>query len=314
MPLNFSPDVHHTPIRHKHAVFKAAGHAHSGTTPTSSINRLLLPTRTSPRKRLQLTDSPPKPALVASSTLFLTPSPEKINKRSSPVTKRNRAQAQMQGSAVAAAMVASPAGARTPDDLNSSGAGQRPGSATLMKGLSPAQLIKMVSKLVEAHPELEQEVGEILPRPDLGPLEEKLLYCKRNIFKSLPNTRLESKTDSMAYNRASTHLLVFKKTLQDQAKFLHDAQQWEALLDYCFLAWTYVKSTPVWDNPPHNNVRKQCFKSLSVTLSTAVKKGEWRTEAATEMKKKFEPLVKDAEEMSAVIKQMEQLCSGNVLL
>ena len=31
--------------------------------------------------------------------------------------------------------------------------------------------------------------------------EEKLNFLKKNIYKSLPNTRLESKTDSLAYNR-----------------------------------------------------------------------------------------------------------------
>ena len=49
----------------------------------------------------------------------------------------------------------------------------------------------------------------MLPAPDLGPMEERLLYLKRNISRSLPNTRLESKTDSLAYNRVSGHLVSF---------------------------------------------------------------------------------------------------------
>ena len=39
-------------------------------------------------------------------------------------------------------------------------------------------------------------------------VEERLNYLKKNIYKALPNTRLESKTDSLAYNRYSD---IFKK-------------------------------------------------------------------------------------------------------
>lgn len=55
-----------------------------------------------------------------------------------------------------------------------------------------------------------QEVKEMLPKPDLHPLEEQLNYLKKNIFKSLPTSRLTSKTDSPAYSRAATHVLAFK--------------------------------------------------------------------------------------------------------
>lgn len=51
---------------------------------------------------------------------------------------------------------------------------------------------------------------DTLPAPDIKPLEEKLNYLKKNIFKSLPNSRLTSKTDSPAYSRAATHVTAFK--------------------------------------------------------------------------------------------------------
>lgn len=49
-----------------------------------------------------------------------------------------------------------------------------------------------------------------LPEPDLQPKLDELAYLKKNIFKSLPNCRLSSKTDSAAFNRASVHLSAFK--------------------------------------------------------------------------------------------------------
>lgn len=55
-----------------------------------------------------------------------------------------------------------------------------------------------------------QEIKDSLPAPDIRPLEDRLNYLKKNIFKSLPNSRLTSKTDSPAYSRAATHVLAFK--------------------------------------------------------------------------------------------------------
>ena len=58
-----------------------------------------------------------------------------------------------------------------------------------------------MEKLLLNHPELRAEVSRLIPTPDLSQLEEKLNFLKKNIYKALPNTRLESKTDSLAYNR-----------------------------------------------------------------------------------------------------------------
>ena len=76
----------------------------------------------------------------------------------------------------------------------------------------------VLNELIIKRPEIEDDLRECLPKPDLGHMEERLNYLKRNIFKALPNTRLESKTDSMAYSRVAQHLLAFKKELIDQGK------------------------------------------------------------------------------------------------
>ena len=156
-----------------------------------------------------------------------------------------------------------------------------------MKGLSPSQVIGIVSRLIAKHPELESEVSELLPsEPDLAPFSDTLNYLKKNISKSLPNTRLESKTDSLAYNRVSTHLLALKKAVIEQGKVLTESKQWKGVLEHAVMAWAVVKSTPVWDNPPHNNVRKQCFKTLSANAMQALKKGKFSTESAKGLKDK----------------------------
>jgi hypothetical protein len=45
----------------------------------------------------------------------------------------------------------------------------------------------------------------------------------------------------MAYNRASVHLLTFKRALVEGARVLSEALQWVSLVDYAVMAWGYVK-------------------------------------------------------------------------
>ncbi|KAL6963439.1 hypothetical protein U1Q18_043257, partial [Sarracenia purpurea var. burkii] len=51
---------------------------------------------------------------------------------------------------------------------------------------------------------------DVIPEPDLRPLEQHLTFLKKNITKALPISRLSSKTDAIAYHRAASHLLAFK--------------------------------------------------------------------------------------------------------
>ena len=67
---------------------------------------------------------------------------------------------------------------------------------TKLKGLSHDQLTTLLTELIQKRPEIREDVKNLIPQPDIVAMEENLNYLKRNIYKSLPNTRLESKTDS----------------------------------------------------------------------------------------------------------------------
>merc|ERR1712059_149585 len=98
------------------------------------------------------------------------------------------------------------------------------------------QMGSLLTELMHKRPEIREEVKRSMPEPDIAAMEENLNYLKRNIYKSLPNTRLESKTDSMAYNRVSTHLLAFKKAVSDQGKRLCDVHAWVSVVGHCVMA------------------------------------------------------------------------------
>lgn len=270
VPLTFSPDINHTPLRQQMQRAKLAAMSQS------SGSRLLLPSyniRTSPRKRLTLSDTPPPSSCLAQ---VFTPSPDKL--KMSPLTKRVRIDPSLH-------------------NIN---------PETAIKGLSHNQLISLMGSILQRHPELVEEVHTMLPSPDLTPMEEKLNYLKRNIYKALPNTRLESKTDSMAYNRVSIHLTMFKKAVVDSVKSLLEGQQWLAIIDYTVMAWAYVQATPVWENPSHNNIRKTCFKSLAASCMTALKKGNFKAEQCEEIKKKLSKLKADSDEIVICLKHLEE--------
>ncbi len=260
VPVTFSPDVHLTPLRRQRFLTqpKSSQQGNGG-----GMNRLLLPTRTSPRKRLTLLDQESSGANVSSSSasVMQTPSPDKSmvtskqQHRHSPISKKQRVQQNSSSPPLA-----------------------------LARGLSHSQLVELLGQLVADDPATEARMAKLLPAPDLSPLEERLDYLKRNVYKALPSTRLESRTDSLAYNRVSTHLLALKKAVVDASKQLLDAQQWAAVVDHTLMAWGYVKATPVWDNPPHNNVRRQCFKALAASCMQALKKGHWNPEVAISIK------------------------------
>jgi len=275
IPLTFSPDINHTPLRQQ--MQRAKLNSLSGG------SRLLLPTnsqtRTSPRKRLTLTDTPPSSSSITCLTPMYTPSLDKL--RVSPLTKKVK----IENDGIA--------------------------PEVSMKGLSHAQLVGLLGTILDRHPEVRDEVEEILPPPDLSPIEDRLIYLKKNIYKALPNTRLETKTDSMAYNRVSLHLLSFKRAVLDSAKPFLDGQQWLAVIDYTIMAWQFVKDTPVWDNPSHNNIRKSCFKSLAGWCMTALKKGKWGPDQSAQIKLKLNNLKADSDEIVVCLKYLEEVQSNN---
>ena len=161
VPLVYSPDVICSP-----GVSKASK--------TVSSSRLLLPpTRSSPRKRLRLQDSPPARGVVSPVTSSLySPSPDKL--RRSPVSKRVKL---------------------------SSFNEDRTTNLCALRALSHGQLTSLVSSLLARHPDIRHNLLSSLPTPDLTPHEDNLSFLKKNIYKALPTTRLEPKTDSFAYNR-----------------------------------------------------------------------------------------------------------------
>jgi len=266
IPLIYSPDI--TPLRQQMQRNKLAA------VQQSQNSRLSLPNiRISPRKRLNLTDTPPSPQMYV-----IPPEIAGI----SPLAKKLRLEEER---------------------------GVDPTIA--VRGLAHSQLVNLITDIIKMNPKIRDDVVNLLPEPDLISMEEALNSSKKNIFKSLPNTRLESKTDSMAYNRVATHLSAFRKVVSEGVKRLQSGEQWTALLDYTIIAWGYVQATPVWDNPAHNSTRKTCFKNLACAALTALKTGRFTVQQLKQVRVKFDKLAPKTSELEVCIKHMDDLIENN---
>lgn len=184
--------------------------------------------------------------------------------------------------------------------------------STILKGYSQEQLIGIIGSMLAKNVELESAVRRELPLPDISPLDGELGRIKKNIYASVPNLKLFSRTDGHGFLRAATHLATFKQTLHSQAQNLYASRHWDALLDYVLMAWTHVRETPVYDNTKHNATRRYCFKLLAHHATSALKHGGLGlgTERVGRFQQKLPGMIEDCVEISECSKCVEYIMKG----
>lgn len=215
-------------------------------TPTKATT----PIRSSPRKRLHIIDSLHSSSLIRSPQSIRSPRKSALNLFTPPQTKRIR----LTESPLAQQNAETPLG-------------------KVLKAYSPAQLINIIQDLCSGEPKIETRIRANLQLPDIDVMGEQLILLKKNIFKSLPSSRLTRSTDAVAYSRVATHLYTFKKTVVEQTQQLGESENWDALIDYVLLAWRITRTTPVWENKAHNAIRRGCFKVMAIHCVRALKCG-----------------------------------------
>ncbi|XP_013383684.1 tethering factor for nuclear proteasome STS1 isoform X2 [Lingula anatina] len=178
---------------------------------------------------------------------------------------------------------------------------------TELQALTSEQLVSVVENIVQMHPELEQEIKAIIPSPDLTRMEDKLHQAERNIYKSFPNTRWGSSRDAFCFRRVKTHLEAFKKVCLDQGRVLLAAQAYEAVINYCLIAWEYVERLPNWDDYAHNKSKEQCFRTLSSQCMQAIKKATLEKEKYREYKARLQDATEASEEIHPVVLHLDKI-------
>ncbi|XP_031569234.1 tethering factor for nuclear proteasome sts1-like [Actinia tenebrosa] len=179
-----------------------------------------------------------------------------------------------------------------------------------LQGLTKSQLINLLDTLVcDRHPELEEEIQQLVPEPDLQAMEARLKTLKRSIYKAFPHrgSHVGSTRDSFNYRRVHSHVIAFKKECIDQGNNLVTSGLWTAVMEYVLMAWSNVDDLPTWDNPAHNTSKSSCFKTLAVQFQQALSNGSFtiqeykmfqtRLEEACSINKHLQPCLRQVNEI-----------------
>jgi len=156
-----------------------------------------------------------------------------------------------------------------------------PGPLKLARGLSKDQLVDLFEKLSIEHPIVAARLEELLPKPDLTGLLNKMVYLRLNIYKAFPVSRLWDRKSSYVYQRVASHLAAFKKQLVEDLNMLLGSCQWDSLLEYVCQVWQIVKNTPEWETDANNYSRNSCFKQLSASVLKVLKLDNFSIHAKT---------------------------------
>ncbi|EDO45244.1 predicted protein [Nematostella vectensis] len=183
-----------------------------------------------------------------------------------------------------------------------------------LQNLSKQQLVELISGFIsERHPELSQEFENILPEPDLREMEERLRVLKRNIFKAFPRRTRSvcSSRDAFSFRRVNSQILAFKKECIDQGKSLLSSKLWKAVVEYVFMACSYVDDLPVWESPAHNCSKNNSFKMLALQCKTALTKGEFTLEELNEYQQRLDVICSSNEHFCPCLKQVKSLIASH---
>lgn len=169
--------------------------------PIKRASPLKTPTKRATYRLSLLSPSPAKRNLNNSSPMVLRNSPRKRTLNELPSTS-TPPQKQMYGT---------PTKRLKFDEKSLNAGNQKTGLNILLNGLSKEQLISIISDLARNNPVIEDNIRKKMPLADIGPMENQLILLKKNISRSLPRSRLLSRTDAAAFARAQIHLSAFKR-------------------------------------------------------------------------------------------------------
>lgn len=146
----------------------------------------------------------------------------------------------------------------------------KPPPSAVSKALAPrlsvldkAQLIELVTGLVDEGSLTASAVEAHLPTADLGPTLKECERLVRKIGSSLPRSRYGSSTDHFGYKRCASAAQAAKKALVDGGAALKKAKQWDIAATYAHRALPIADSMVEFDRPEDNGARNAAIKYLT---------------------------------------------------
>ncbi|KAJ1649405.1 Tethering factor for nuclear proteasome sts1 [Dispira simplex] len=142
--------------------------------------------------------------------------------------------------------------------------GSRLPLSKLLEPLSKEQLVQVLEKLVEYHPEAEGSLVTLAPRPTLQSVAGILHTQHKKLMESFPYTKWGPATDDYSFRRVRPTLLELQDTV------LHYADHFTSDEEFPTTAFTYLQqatemalSLPEWDTATHNALRGGLLNELA---------------------------------------------------
>nr|XP_054760062.1 uncharacterized protein LOC129266249 [Lytechinus pictus] len=184
---------------------------------------------------------------------------------------------------------------------------RRETSADLVKrlrALTADQLATVVGDLLKQHPDLEEDLQDLIPEPDISSCEEEICELLHNIYRAMPRQRLSSSRSAFTYRQVRLHIIKFKKECIQHGRHFVKCKAWDAAMRYVMVAWQQAHKLPVWECPAHNRLKTSCYLGLAAVCVESLRKGAFSLQTLQEFRPKIEAMVSAAPEMSACLQRL----------
>eukprot|EP01122_Echinamoeba_exundans_P009498 TRINITY_DN3385_c0_g1_i1.p2 TRINITY_DN3385_c0_g1~~TRINITY_DN3385_c0_g1_i1.p2 ORF type:complete len:322 (+),score=121.29 TRINITY_DN3385_c0_g1_i1:283-1248(+) len=116
-----------------------------------------------------------------------------------------------------------------------------------LKGLKREELIELVENLVDAHPELLNEIDGTIPQGDVDTYLADLQTLQNKVHRAKPHSRWGSDTDAYSYKRAKPATSEFRRKLQETITQVKNRGDWKFAATFFGKLVDLVRGLPHWD-------------------------------------------------------------------
>ncbi|KAG0245611.1 Tethering factor for nuclear proteasome sts1 [Mortierella sp. GBA43] len=133
----------------------------------------------------------------------------------------------------------------------------------LIATLSTTQLINLIDTLVDSHPELADEIGDLVPRPTVASVQPLFNSLETKLQESFPYTKWGPGRDDYSFNRVKPVVEELVETVTDYTNHFTSPSEFPTnSFSYLHMATDVCHRLPNWDSAANNEPKKNLYKSL----------------------------------------------------
>ncbi|KAG0209641.1 Tethering factor for nuclear proteasome sts1 [Mortierella sp. GBA30] len=133
----------------------------------------------------------------------------------------------------------------------------------LIAPLSRSQLVNLISTLVEGHPQLLEDITNLVPRPTVAAVQPMLASLETKLQEAFPYTKWGPGRDDYSFNRVKPALEELVETLVDYTNHFTSPPEFPTTsFSFLHIATEVCYRLPTWDNAVNNEHKTNLYKTL----------------------------------------------------